>query len=116
MPKTLNRVGTLTIINLSCMKNTSFFLPAAGFIIALSCALAPRTTLPAPYYGIDPDTNTCALGTLEGTCGTGTTIRCTVYIGDYTGIPAWDNKTGNICSVQVFKSTITDDPDKMIAQ
>jgi hypothetical protein len=94
------------------MKHSPILLPAAGFIIAVGCALAPRPQ-PAPFYGIDPDTKACTLGTLEGTCATGTAVRCTVSIGGNLGIPAYDNKTGTVCSTPVFRNGTESDPNTL---
>ena len=86
------------------MKHSPFLLPVAGFIIAVGCALTPRP-MPAPFYGIDPDTKACTLGTIEGTCNAGSSVRCTVTVNTNTGIPAFDNKTGTVCSIPVFRTS-----------
>lgn len=76
------------------------------FALVLSAASVLYTQshpLPPPYYGYDPDTLICTQGAIEGSCGGNSAIRCTVTIGWYTGILAYDNKIGSICTVPVFK-------------
>jgi hypothetical protein len=95
------------------MRHSPFLLPVAGFTIAVGCALAPRP-MPAPFYGIDPDTKACTLGAIEGTCNTGTAVRCTVTIGSNFGIPAFDNKSGTMCTTPVFRpGSVPPPPDTL---
>jgi hypothetical protein len=91
------------------MKNSNFLLPAAGFVVAIGCALAPRPELPAPFYGIDPDTGTCELGTLQGTCGGTSSTRCTVLVGKSI-VSGFDSKVGTTCTTPVFRPTGTEPP------
>lgn len=94
------------------MKQLTILLPVAGFIIAVGSALTPRPE-PVPFYGYDPDTNICTQGTIEGVCGNGTAIRCTVSLpSGYTAIPAFDVKTGTVCSVAVYRSA-GEEPDTL---
>jgi hypothetical protein len=92
------------------MKKLPVLVPAAGFVIAVGCALTPRPDVPAPYYGYDPDTKACTQGTIEGSCGGNSSTQCTVSFGLNTGIIAYDNKTGSICSVPVYKPAGTTPP------
>lgn len=92
------------------MRNSPFLLPAAGFVIAVGCAMAPRPNLPAPYYGYNPDTKVCTLGAIEGSCGGSSTVQCTVSFGIYTGILAYDTKSGTSCTIPVYKPSGTTPP------
>lgn len=94
------------------MKHSSFLLPAAGFVIAVGCALAPRPALPPPYFGYDPATKLCKQGTIEGACGGGFTVQCTVTIGSFTGIAAYDTRSNaTLCTQIVYKPTSQEPPD-----
>jgi hypothetical protein len=96
------------------MRNSLHFLPAAGFVIAVGCALAPRPVMPAPYYGYNPDTKVCTQGTIEGTCGGNSTVQCTITVGLYAGLAAYDAKSGTICTLPVYKPSVTNpDPDNI---
>jgi hypothetical protein len=84
------------------MKNLMFVIFA--FVISVASVLYTQShPLPPPYYGYDPDTFICTLGTIEGACGGSSSIRCSITIGGNIGLPAWDVKNGNTCAVAAFR-------------
>ena len=85
------------------MKNCMLVIFA--LVISLVSVLYTQShPLPPPFYGMDPDTGECFLGTIEGTCNAGTTVRCTVTVGGNTGLPAYDVKNGTLCFVPAFRT------------
>jgi hypothetical protein len=85
------------------MKNLILVIFALTISIA-SVLYTQSHPLPPPYYGYSPDTLICTEGIIEGTCGNGTSVRCSVTIDEHFGIPAFDNKVGNICFVPALRS------------
>lgn len=94
------------------MKSSDFLLPAAGFVIAIGCALAPRPDMPVPYYGIDPISGLCLQGPLSGICSGGVTVRCSVIVNG-SSVPGFDNKVGTSCTTPVFRPSSMEPPDTL---
>ncbi|MCD9018902.1 hypothetical protein [Parachryseolinea silvisoli] len=88
------------------MKN--LMLVMLALVISVASVLYTQShPLPPPhFYGYDPDTLKCTKGDIEGTCGDGTAVRCTVTIDEYFGIPAFDHKVGsNVCMYPSFRAS-----------
>jgi hypothetical protein len=87
------------------MKN--LMLVIFALVISVASVLYTQShPLPPPdYFGYHPDTFICTEGIIEGTCGNGTAVRCTVTIDEYSGIPAFDHKVNNgVCIHPAFRS------------
>lgn len=88
------------------MKNLILVITAC-IISAASVLYTQSQPLPPPFFGYDPDTAICVQGTIEQSgCGFGNQIRCTVQIGPYNGILAYDVRIaqGTLCHLPVFTS------------
>jgi hypothetical protein len=83
------------------------FLPAIVLPFAIAIAGAAYSSSgPArtPYYGVNPDTGLCELGELDGVCGNGVAVSCTVFIDRHSDISAYEVKTSALCATALYKA------------